>query len=133
MPWLIKATPWWEGLTRRGCVSPSDQSNWRSAEVVNRKSRDKYFGVELPDSFNWANRRACRGLHTRTLILSRTLTATTRRLTRPRYYLFDLDNGMDHLPNCHLRLTSCAGLVWTDRMHKSETQHLTTNDLSLKN
>lgn len=37
-----------EWLTRRGRVSASTQSNWRSAEVVNRKRRDRYFGVELP-------------------------------------------------------------------------------------
>lgn len=34
-------------LTRRRGVSDNNQSNWRSAKVVNRKSRDRYFGVEL--------------------------------------------------------------------------------------
>lgn len=36
-----------EWLTRRGGVSDNNQPNWRSAKVVNRKSRDRYFGVEL--------------------------------------------------------------------------------------
>lgn len=52
-------TEWW---TRRGRVSASNQSNWRSAAAR------QIFWSRAPDSFNWANGVACRGLHTRTLI-----------------------------------------------------------------
>lgn len=57
-----------EWLTRRGRVSASNRPNWRSAEVWSTASRATDILESSSDSFNWANRQACRGLHTRTLV-----------------------------------------------------------------
>lgn len=123
-------------LTRRGRVSASNQVNWRSADdVVNRKPvARQIFRSRAPDSFNWANRHACRRPHTRTLIPEPHLTSTARNSEtksllptqqRPGVASRALENDMNHIPHCNLRGVSCVGLVsWIDAQNsKAASDH----------